>query len=65
MADLGTSFNKLQDTSIIAVDTSKCEQQYEDEKSVIIDEKVICAGEPGKDSCQVLNKNCIFRSYYF
>lgn len=40
--------------SIPIKDHEKCVKAYKDQKNSRIDEKVLCAGEQGVDTCQVL-----------
>lgn len=47
------SSTRLQEASIKVIEQSKCVQQYSSQRTALINEKIICAGEPGKDTCQV------------
>jgi hypothetical protein len=49
----GPTATKLQETSIAIVEPTKCANAYVTIKNAKIDESVLCAGEPGKDTCQV------------
>lgn len=46
------SSSRLQEASIKVIEQSKCAQQYISQRTALINEKIICAGEPGKDTCQ-------------
>ena len=48
------SSSKLQEASIKVIEPTKCAQQYVSQRTALINEKIICAGEPGKDTCQVI-----------
>lgn len=50
----GAASTKLQVASIRIKDHEKCAQAYTSQKNSRIDEKVLCAGEQGVDTCQVL-----------
>ncbi|XKL59560.1 hypothetical protein PGB90_000576 [Kerria lacca] len=49
---LGPVVTRLQETSINVIDNEKCAEMYKNQRAAVIDERVLCAGEPGKDACQ-------------
>lgn len=57
---VGPVVTRLQETSINVIDNEKCAEMYKNQRAAVIDERVLCAGEPGKDACQVCNVFLIF-----
>ena len=51
---MGKSATRLQEAPIKVVAPAKCAEQYADVKGALIDERVLCAADTGKDACQVL-----------
>lgn len=50
----GPSTTRLQHATISVVNTSECTRMYSQQRSpTIIDQRVLCAGKPGVDTCQV------------
>lgn len=53
-ADSAKGSNCLQEASVKVTALEKCAEEYSNDTDIaVIDEKVICAGGSGKDTCQV------------
>lgn len=50
----GAMSTKLQITTTHTYDSEECAAAYAEEPSSLIDDKVLCAGRPGLDSCRVI-----------
>lgn len=48
----GKSTSILQEAQLKMVPHAKCQEQFSNVKGALINEKVLCAGENGKDTCQ-------------
>lgn len=49
----------LREVQVIVRDNTECKQLYSEQPN-IVDERVLCAGDNGKDSCQVQIIDLIF-----
>lgn len=56
---VGKSATVLQEAQVKIVSPDKCKEQYSKVVGALINEKVICAGDKGTDTCQVF-KNFIY-----
>lgn len=59
----GPTSSSLKEVRIPITNMTDCKKLYEGTK-FSIDDKVICAGEKGKDSCQVFGDYSSFRFYF-
>lgn len=50
----GPTTTRLQEAAVDIVDNDKCIENYANQRSALIDERVVCAGKGGKDACQVI-----------
>lgn len=57
---MGKSATMLQEAQLKMVTQTKCQEQFANVKGALINEKVLCAAEHGKDACQV-NKSFLIQ----
>lgn len=52
-SSVGKAATMLQEAQLKIVPHTKCQEQFSKVKGALINEKVLCAAENGKDTCQV------------